>query len=319
MGILRKRKPKIGFWAGDQNNFQFVDPLIVELSKDYSIEKFQFHGDEDQLKKEMDKVEICWFEWGGGPIIPASNLTKHKPIINRIHRFELYLEEPRLINWANVDTTILSSPSMMVKFRNKFPTEYMVARPNLVEIGVDTNLFQFTEKVNTKQILYVGRIHPHKNPSLMLQIFKKIVQEDPEYQLKIIGTFSDELYEEYFYDQIGKLNITDNVIFLGKLTHEEMVQHLQSADFFLITSIIEGLSQASLEAMSCGVVPVIFNYYGSEKAYPKKYIYNTVDEAFEMILSPKGTRIESRSIIDNKYRLEEKVTVINRILEGLVK
>lgn len=320
MGIFKKLGRKtIGVWAGDENNFQFVDALIEKLSSKYKVKKFDYAGDVERLRGQMKEVDLGWFEWGNGPIVPASNSGIKIPIINRIHRYELYSESPRHVNWPAVDRLIFSSPSMILKFKSKFVNESSQVTSTLVPIGVDTDIFKFHDKPVTKQIIYVGRIHPHKNPSILLQIFAKIVKSDPEYRLKIIGGFSDELFEEYFYDQIKKLGIEKNIIFTGKLTHSEMVSHLQQADFFLITSIIEGLSQASLEAMACGVRPVIFNYYGSEVAYPRSCIYSTVDEAVDMILEPKISRVESRKIIEDEYRLIDSEFRITEIVEELLK
>lgn len=320
MGLFGKvGKKRLGFWAGDQNNFQFIDPLIEVLGSDYKVEKFYYAGDDEQLKREMETVDLCWFEWCGGPVIPASKFEKTKPIINRAHRFELYLNEPKLVNWHNVDRTIFSSPSMILRFQEKFPAEYSIAAPELIPIGVDTDRFKFVDKETTKNIIYVGRIHPHKNPTLLLQIFAKLLQRDPEYTLTVIGGFSDELYEEYFNDQVKKLGLSKNLKHIGKLPQPEIVQHLQDADHFLITSIIEGLSQASLEAMACGARPVIDDYYGSEKAYPEKCIYKTVDEAVELICNPSMTRLESRQFIDNNYRLDDKAAQIRNIIKELLK
>lgn len=320
MGLFKGlRKKKIGFWAGDENNFQFVDELIESLASKYKVSKFEYNGDDEQLKKEMAQVDIGWFEWGNGPIIPASNSEKRIPIINRIHRYELYSESPTYINWQNVDQLIFSSPSMILKFKKKFISQDKIVKSELVPIGVDTEIFKYIDKPLTKTIIYVGRIHPHKNPSLLLQVMAKILSVDPQYKLKIIGGFCDELYEEYFYDQLEKLGLTANVQFVGKLTHQEMVSHLQQSDFFLITSIIEGLSQASLEAMACGVRPVIFNYYGSEEGYPAKCIYNTIDEAANMIINPVISREESRAIIEGKYRLDDNKERITQVIEGLLK
>lgn len=320
MGIVGKlRKKTIGFWAGDQNNFQFVMPLVEELRKYYKVKIFEYEDDTGLLQQQLRSVDLAWFEWGNGPVVPASNMEHGTPIINRIHRYEIYSESPKHINWSRIDKTIFTSPSMIKRFEKKFPEENRLARPELVEIGVDTSLFTYVDKPLTKNLLYVGRIHPHKNPSLLLQVFAKLIQQDSEYHLTVIGGFSDELFEEFFYDQLDKLHIADNTTFLGKLTQPEIVEHYQRADYFIISSIIEGLSQASLEAMSCGARPVINNYYGSEKAYPVEYIYNTVDEAVEMILNPVSMRFDNRKFIEERYDLESKVRKVREIIDGLVK
>jgi len=319
MELLKKlRKKRVGFWAGDQNNFQFLDPLIEDLKKRYRIKKNLFSDDPTALGRQMKKQDLCWFEWGNGPIVAASQQKKTRPIINRIHRYELYSESPDHINWEHVDKLLFSSPSMHLKFESKFSDYSNQVDHATVPIGVDTTLFKYAEKTITKQLIYVGRIHPHKNPSLLLQIFSKLLKKDSEYMLTIIGGFADELFEEYYNDQVEKLGIKDNISFIGQLSQEEIVPYLQDADFFLITSIIEGLSQASLEAMSCGVRPVIFNYYGAEYGYPPTCIFNTVDDAVQLILQPKITRIECRKIIEEGFTLEQSRKKIAEIIEELL-
>jgi glycosyltransferase involved in cell wall biosynthesis len=142
----------------------------------------------------------------------------------------------------------------------------------------------------------------------------KLITVDPEYKLTIIGTFCDELYEEYYFDQVKKLKLENNIKFLGKMAQPQLVTYLQNTDFFIITSIIEGLSQASLEAMACGAIPVIADYFGAEEAYPKKYLYCTVDEAIDKILNPAGTRVDSRKIIDEKYLLSDNVNKVKELI-----
>jgi glycosyltransferase involved in cell wall biosynthesis len=320
VGILSRLRPKtIGFWAGDENNFQFLDPLIDSLAHKYKTKKFTYQGVQDNadLKESLKHVDVGWFEWGNGPIIAATEDTTKTPIINRIHRYEVYSDAPKLIDWSRVNKLVFSSPSMIGKFEQKFPVAFSQTDPELVPIGVDENLFKFSPKKPSKKLIYVGRIHPHKNPSLLLQVMAKLVSVDRDYKLDVIGSYADELYEEFFRDQIRKLALAENVNVLGWMSQEKVNEHLRKADLFLITSIIEGLSQASLEAMACGVCPVVFDYYGSEKAYPEKFLYRTVDEAIEKIMHPVASREECAEFVKQRYSLSSNTERIIEIIEGL--
>lgn len=314
----RVKKKKIGFWAGDQNNFHFVNPLINALSRKYKTERFEFDNDVTLLAEQLNSVDLAWFEWGNGPIVAASQMEKSVPIINRIHRYELYSESPAHIRWENVDRLIFSSPSMMERFKTKYPKALELVNPRFIPIGVDTDMFSFRDKKQTKEVLYVGRIHPHKNPALLLQIVAKLIKEDTEFHITVIGAFHDELYEEYFHDQIEKLGLKSHLTYLPHRDQSELISYFQDTDYFLISSIIEGLSQASLEAMSCGAVPVIFNYFGAEKAYAKEHVYSTVDEAVNRMLEPTATRRQSRDIIEDCYKLSNTENAIQHMIDELI-
>lgn len=322
MGLISKligTKPQIGFWACD-NSFQFVDPLINYLSDNgYKVQKYDYFGDDQLLKQQVDSVDIAWFEWGNGPIIPASNFETTTKIINRIHRYEVYSDAPRQINWSNVDQVIFSSKAMLEKFSNKFQGLLDNTSARHINIGVDEELFRFEEKPLGKNIIYTGRIHPHKNPSLLLQIYSAIHTKDSEYTLTVIGKFEDELYEEYFFDQLDKLGIKEAVDYHEHMQQADLVSYLQKSDHYLVTSIIEGLSQSSLEAMACGSRPVIFNYYGASNtvAYPENVIYNTVDQAVEKIMNPSISRAQSREIIDAHFKLADRSADIQKVIHSL--
>lgn len=52
------------------------------------------------------------------------------------------------------------------------------------------------------------------------------------------------------------LNIASQVVLHGKLSPSEVIQQLQQSDIFILSSLSEGVSNAVLEAMSCGL-PVV--------------------------------------------------------------
>ncbi len=75
----------------------------------------------------------------------------------------------------------------------------------------------------------------------------KRVQHD-NLRLLIIGSGKDE-------KKLKKL-AADNIIFLGSINHENLPKYLQISDIFVRPSLSEGLGNAFLEAMLCGL-PII--------------------------------------------------------------
>ena len=72
-------------------------------------------------------------------------------------------------------------------------------------------------------------------------------------QFHIIGAGPD--YSRLLYT-IGDLHLEGNVHLHGRLAPLEVRNRLQEADVFLLSSLSEGISNAVLEAMACGL-PVV--------------------------------------------------------------
>lgn len=325
MGFLDKvirKKPVLGFFAGDGNNFRFVDPIITSLSEDYKVKKILCDdGDIAQMTKELKKLDIAWFEWGNGPLITASNLGLNKPpIITRIHRYEAYTEAPKYTNWDYVDKVIFSADSTKKHFVETFVTETRKIKSiEIVRMGIDTDFFNLTRKKKGKNMAFVGRICHDKNIPLLLQFFYELLLKNPEYHLSLVGAFDNPVLEEFYYDQVNKLGLSNNVHYLGVKNQAELKRFLTEMDYIVSTSIIEGQSVAVLEAMSMGLKPILYNYSNSAECYPKKYLYNTLQEFIEMVTNEDFEPTEYRKFVleNNGFALQiDKIKkIINELLD----
>jgi len=74
-------------------------------------------------------------------------------------------------------------------------------------------------------------------------------------QTKLIIIGSGEL-EDSLKSLADRLDLGQNVIFLGDINHDDLPRYLSVGDVFVRHSLSEGLGNAFLEAMACGI-PVI--------------------------------------------------------------
>ncbi len=103
-----------------------------------------------------------------------------------------------------------------------------------------------------KTVISLGRLDNHqKRYDIMLQAFSKFHCDHPDYELKIYGDGQDE---GRIRQWISELNLDSSVKMMGVTSHP--LQEFCSGGIFLITSDYEGISNALLEAMACGL-PVI--------------------------------------------------------------
>ncbi len=93
--------------------------------------------------------------------------------------------------------------------------------------------------------IFVGKVSYAKGVSYLLEAFSRV---DPELaELRLVGTVdkNGDIYRKY--------HNLKNVLFKGSVLHNEVLLELKASDVFILPSLMEGMSLAGLEAMSCGL------------------------------------------------------------------
>lgn len=106
----------------------------------------------------------------------------------------------------------------------------------------------FTSKKNQKLIVYAGRLHPTKGISILLEAFKEVVSEFPDYQLKILGGGAKDVG---IYQRIAsELKISANIDFLGSQPKEVVLSEFSKARFVVVPSLTEAFGFVVIESFS---------------------------------------------------------------------
>ncbi|MBD2388327.1 glycosyltransferase [Cylindrospermum sp. FACHB-282] len=103
----------------------------------------------------------------------------------------------------------------------------------------------------TSFVLFAGRLHPQKDPLLLIRAFAALNQ--PQTHLLIAG---DGELAEAVCAEIRRWGLEKRVTMLGVLTQEELAHLHRIANVFVLSSAYEGLPLVVLEALSCGT-PVV--------------------------------------------------------------
>ncbi len=97
----------------------------------------------------------------------------------------------------------------------------------------------------------VGRFEAVKNYRLLIKSFAVLVQHNSQIHLLLVGSGSQEKMLGEYVQQLGLSNKVTFVV--GKPSYS----YLPIFDCFAMSSDKEGISMALLEAMACGLVPVV--------------------------------------------------------------
>jgi glycosyltransferase involved in cell wall biosynthesis len=124
-------------------------------------------------------------------------------------------------------------------------------------VVITNPLYDFPKKLSdqsSKKVIAVGRHAYEKGFDNLLKIWKKVVEDYPDWVLEIYGK-SDEKFE--LKEVAENLNLTENIVF------HEPVQNINEkyseASFYLMTSRFEGFGMVLIEAMAAGLPCVAYD------------------------------------------------------------
>jgi glycosyltransferase involved in cell wall biosynthesis len=105
-------------------------------------------------------------------------------------------------------------------------------------------------------LLWVGHLDNNKDPLTVLRAVRLALEQLPELHLWCAYA-SGELLQQCRAMANADPLLAEHVHFLGPVPHEEVERLCRASDIFVLGSHREGSGYALLEALACGVVPVV--------------------------------------------------------------
>lgn len=233
------------------------------------------------LKNEYDVIEIHTSYWVSTVVEELANRAKIPKIIIHAHSTgiginEVWDEKKRdyyldlhhrvrnsLTQSLATDYWACSREAAEWLFSDRIPFE----RIEILHNTIDTELFQYNDtkrkeirkklNLNGKTVLgFTGRLEKVKNVEFLIEVLREIIVIRPNMMLLIVGDGRLKKELEHICGQYG-LKIGEDVIFTGHV--ENVVDHLQAMDIFVMPSHFEGFSLSTLEAQCTGLQCVVSN------------------------------------------------------------
>lgn len=142
------------------------------------------------------------------------------------------------------------------------------AKVHIIRPAVEPSVFSPGERKPREgpfSIVMTGSVIWRKGYEYALQALRLLLDRGVDAKLTLIGKAEKNDKQRLLYT-IVDLNLTPNVEIVGGLSPAQVVERLRGADAFLLASVSEGISNAVLEAMSCGIPVVTTNCPGMEEA-----------------------------------------------------
>lgn len=303
-------KKKVIFFV-KQGLDSFITDIINGISDEYEIRKI-IVTNYSQIDEGMKWADICFFEWCDELIIYGSKLklSNEKKIICRLHSYEAFTDYPRDVNWLSVDKLIFVAEHIRNFTAERFKLD--VSKTEIIPNGIDLSKLTFRDRKAGFNIAYAGYINYKKGPMLLLHTFKAIYDRDNRYKLYIAGTFQDYRDVLYFQQMIKEFSLENNVIYEG--WQKDLDRWLEDKNYILCTSVLESQNMSVMQAMSKGIKPIVHNFVGAKTIYIKEYVWNTIQEACDMVCENKYNSKEYRDFIESNYSLAKEIIKIKNVL-----
>lgn len=155
-----------------------------------------------------------------------------------------------------------------------------------VQFGVDASKFKFNTpdlrykkslglKSNDKIIFHPRGLTQLYNTDILIKAFAEILPRNPGIKLLLLAFNTDNDFVKRLRLLIKELNIQDKVIFINKVSHEEMVKLYNLSEIIVSIPSSDSSPVSVLEAMACGKKIVL-----SDLAYVKEWLSPQKDNFF---------------------------------------
>ena len=162
--------------------------------------------------------------------------------------FGLAWDTLRRLLYRFADRVTANSHGALDTMRAYVPAEKLAFTPNPVNLPGDGP----AAELDGPTILAVGRLHRQKAYDVLLAAFAQLAEGAPGWRLVVLG---DGPLRETLETQARDDGISPLVEFLGCVS--DPYPYYRGADIFVLASRHEGMPNALLEAMSCGLPSIV--------------------------------------------------------------
>ena len=231
---------------------------------------------------------------------------------------------------GNADRIVCVSESVarFARDRARLPAEKLLVIPNGIDVAAyaeatPADLTTFGISPGRSVLVYVGRLDEQKGLDLFLEQTPELFQRLPEHDLLLVG---DGPQRDALEAQAQRLGIAERVHFAG--WQSDIPGILKAAALFVLPSRWEGMPNALMEAMACGL-PVaatgaegVAELLGDQAAWQLGSVeeQDFIDHIVNIAKNPDLARElgeKNRQRVAENFSLEAMVAQYQRLFEAL--
>ena len=129
--------------------------------------------------------------------------------------------------------------------------------PNAIDLEKYMSCENPAKDKSGKSLLFVGRLEKYKGIQDVVGMMPALLASEPDVRLTIVG--GDSGFRQELEGLSKRLGVSDNIVFTGEVSSEDLLEKYREADIFVLPSRMEGFGIVLLEAMASGLPCVAYS------------------------------------------------------------
>lgn len=315
LDVIRHKRPKVAFFrCGPADDGVLAD--VCDFAQQRFLTEFDVGRDPERTSELMRRSDLCWFDGGGETVVQALACNERRATVVSLRRCDIRDHWVKEVPWENVDIVVqIGSSAVEEALLMQVPDIRNRTRLTIVPNGVNLERYTLRPKGRGKNLACIGCLTMEANPAFLIQCMQKLHYIDPEYKLFFFGAFESPMLEQYVRYMVQTLELTGTVFFEPR--SGDLNGWLGERHFIIAGSIGESQVEALLAGMACGLKPVIHNFPGADKLFPRRYLFNIAEQFCEQVLSPEYEPQSYRRFVEERFPVREQLKKVDGILTQL--
>lgn len=282
-------------------NYYKIYQIIKSVRPDVILSNFSYSNPALLFGKVLGvKHNLIWFH----TLINQMNFTPSN----------IYIKS----KFLNLATTIITNSQ---ELKNEVIEKYHQNPIKVKNLPFTTSIISTIKKeislIKSNEKIYIGcpgRIHPDKNQDLLLDVVYEL--NNPNLMLVFAGNKQSNFIENHK----NYIHLENQIVHLGNLSSEEMVDFYQQMDVIVLPSLNEAFGLVLIEALACGCKTLVSSRFGAVD-YIKDDIssitfnpldkYDLVNKLKEIMVSDKPPQYY-KELYDNNFSMDK---IVSQFLE----
>lgn len=212
-----------------------------------------------------EKYDLCFanFSLPGGEVAYSMKLRFKLPYVIISHGHDIPWYMPEEMMWYHAATYHWIHTICLQSERNYIQSEEMkknidsflgrsfCSKNKIIYNGWNSKFFSpdYSLRFKNFTILFIGRLVKQKDPMSFLKAITIVKDKIPDLKVHVLGDGKLRKNMEKYVQNNG---LSKMVVFKSWITKPEMLYEYRSASLTVLPSLNEGMSIATLEALSCG-------------------------------------------------------------------